>query len=245
MSRESEEVLLGKLRSGDAAAFVTLVDQLNSSLYALARTFTSSPALAEDIVQETWLAVIRGLRVFEGRSSLRTWIFSILVRRARTIAAREKRRETLGSPATSPTSEAQGVEWEPGRGRLGLWEERPAPWPIDDPAVLYQNREVMEVVGNALATVPDAQRQIVLLRDVEGLSATEACNVLEISETNQRVLLHRGRARLRIALDRYFRDEKDTRIQASPWNGATSRIPDLRPTMENSQGTGEHTRRMK
>ena len=88
MHRESEDALLERLRSGDAAAFAALVDQLNASLYALARTFTSSPALAEDIVQETWLATIRGLRGFEGRSLLRTWIFGILVRRARTIGSR-------------------------------------------------------------------------------------------------------------------------------------------------------------
>jgi RNA polymerase sigma-70 factor (ECF subfamily) len=195
--------LLARLRSGDEAAFGALVDGLHARLVALASTFTSSPALAEDIVQETWLAVIRGLRGFEGRSSLRTWIFSILVRRARTIAAREARR------ATAPIESRNGdgpVEWEPGRGRIGLWEETPVPWALEDPAAIHQSREALEVVRAALAELPVAQRQVVLLRDVEDVSAADACNILDLSETNQRVLLHRGRARIRRALDRYLRD---------------------------------------
>jgi RNA polymerase sigma-70 factor, ECF subfamily len=236
MQREmSEEVLLEKLRSGDASAFAHLVDQLNGGLYALARTFTSSPALAEDIVQETWLAVIRGLRGFEGRSLLRTWIFGILVRRARTMAAREKKRHDLVQ------LEPSIAEWEPGGGRVGLWEGRPAPWPIQDPAALHQDREVMAVIVGALAAMPESQRQVVQLRDVEGLSAAEACNVLEISETNQRVLLHRGRARVRIALDRYFRDEPGARLQAPPRNGAAVRVPHLRAAPESSKGEKEST----
>ena len=164
---DSEEKLLTKLRSGDETAFSTLFDALNSRLYGLARTFTSSPALAEDIVQETWLAVIRGLRGFEGRSSLRTWIFSILVRRARTMSAREMRRGGIMIHSHHLPADGSSIEWEPGRGRLGLWEESPASWRLDDPAAVLQSRELIEVLDRALASLPERQRQVVLLRDVE------------------------------------------------------------------------------
>jgi RNA polymerase sigma-70 factor, ECF subfamily len=195
--------LLAKLRCGDELAFAALVDDLHGGLLAFAGTFTSSPALAEDIVQETWLAVIRGLGAFEARSSIKTWAFSILVRRARTMAARDARQNGggLGDPRTS-----SDVEWEPGQGRRGLWEGTPVPWALEDPAAIYQSREAFEVLQSALDALPGTQRQVVLLRDVEGLPAVDVCNILDLSETNQRVILHRGRARLRRALDRYVQD---------------------------------------
>jgi RNA polymerase sigma-70 factor (ECF subfamily) len=202
---ETEDTLLARLRWGDEAAFAALVDDLHGRLLRLAASFTPSRALAEDIVQETWLAVIRGLRGFEGRSSLRTWIFSILVRRARTIAAREARhQQNLG---TTAGSEASAIgEWEPGGGRLGLWEEAPLPWEFEDPAAIFQSHEALGVVLAALDALPVTQRQVVLLRDVEDISTRDACNILGLNETNLRVLLHRGRARVRRALDRYVRE---------------------------------------
>lgn len=217
MLRDSEEKLLIQLRSGDETAFSTLFDELNSRLYGLARTFASSPALAEDIVQETWLAVIRGLRGFEGRSSVRTWIFSILVRRARTMSARERRRGGVVTPS-SLAADGSSIEWEPGRGRLGLWAKSPKPWHLDDPASVLQSREFIEVLERALASLPGRQRQVVLLRDVEDAPSTEVCNILGITETNQRVLLHRGRARIRNALDRYLRDESNTLARPPSWS---------------------------
>jgi RNA polymerase sigma-70 factor (ECF subfamily) len=198
-----EERLLDKLRAGDESAFAALVDGLNCRLQALASTFTSSPSLAEDIVQETWLAVIRGLDGFEGRSTLRTWIFSILVRRARTLAVREARR------AEAPARNGAGggpVEWDLGRGRVGLWETAPEPWTLEDPADIYQSGEALEIVRAALGALPEAQRQVVLLRDVEDVPARDICNILDLTETNMRVLLHRGRARIRKALDDYVRE---------------------------------------
>lgn len=204
-SPDSEAELVARLRSGDEAAFVTVVDRLHGRLVAMASTFTSSPSLAEDIVQETWLGVIRGLAGFEARSSLSTWIFGILVRRARTIAAREAR-TAPPPPAPDASNGAPETEWEPGFGRVGLWEGSPVPWALEDPAAIYQSRETLEVVRSALEGLPGPQRQVVLLRDVEGISSQDACNILDLSETNQRVLLHRGRARIRRALDRYVRD---------------------------------------
>lgn len=203
---QEERELISRLQAGDEAAFATLVDDLHGRLLAFAGTFTSSPGLAEDIVQETWLGMIRGLRGFEGRSSLRTWIFNILVRRARTLASREARR-AVREESGSPASEGPTVEWEPGQGRIGLWEQRPVPWGLEDPAAAFQTREAMRVVQTAFAGLPEMQRQVVLLRDVEDLGAHDVCNILEISETNQRVLLHRGRAGIRRALDRYLRGE--------------------------------------
>jgi len=202
-SEDAESALLAKLRSGDETAFAALVDDLHGGMLAFARTFVSSPALAEDIVQETWLAVIRGLHAFEARSSIKTWIFSIRVRRARTTAARDVRQSGRGADGSRPVPE---VEWEPGQGRRGLWEHTPLPWALEDPAAIYQSHEAFEVLQSALDALPEMQRQAVLLRDVEGLSATDVCNILNLSETNQRVILHRGRARLREALDRYVKD---------------------------------------
>lgn len=199
----TEEALLARLRSGDETAFAALVDDLHARLLALAATFTSSRTLAEDIVQETWLAVIRGLRGFEARSSLSTWIFSILVRRARTMAVREARRN---GPARTLDGLETGEEWSPGRGRAGLWEEKPVPWALEDPASIHQSREALDVVLAALAGLPESQRQVLILRDVEDVPARDVCNILDLSETNLRVLLHRGRARVRRALDRYVRD---------------------------------------
>lgn len=200
--RGSEDTLIVRLRAGDEAAFARLVDSLQARLVAFAGSFTSSPALAEDIVQETWLAVIRGLPTFEGRSSLRTWIFSILVRRARTLAAREARR----NPASTNGAEHE-PEWDIGCGNQGLWESRLAPWGLEDPASVFQTKEAFEVIREAVAGLPEAQRQAVLLRDVEDLPAADVCNILGITETNQRVLLHRGRSRIRRALDRYVRGD--------------------------------------
>jgi RNA polymerase sigma-70 factor, ECF subfamily len=215
---QAEEGLIVRLRSGDETAFAGLVDDLHCRLLTLARTFTSSPALAEDIVQETWLAVIRGLRSFEGRSSLRTWIFSILVRRARTVAGREARRTQIQFEASNGSL----TEWEPGRGRQGLWEESPESWGLGDPAAVLGTREILEVVQKAFDRLPEMQRQVVLLRDIEGVRSSDVCNILEISNTNQRVLLHRGRARVRRSLDQYLRLDRKQQVlrQTSPANAS-------------------------
>ena len=203
-----EKALVAGLQRGDETAFAALVDDLHGRLLALARTFTPSPTLAQDIVQETWLAVIRGVRGFEERSSIRTWIFSILVRRARTMAAQEARRLDVSIRAED-FGAGSPPEWEPGRGRVGLWEEPPVSWGLEDPEATLRREDALRVVQEALTGLPDTQRQVVLLRDVEGVSPADICNILGVSETNQRVLLHRGRARIRRALDQFFRDGVD------------------------------------
>jgi RNA polymerase sigma-70 factor, ECF subfamily len=203
-SQKRDDALVARLLSGDEAAFASLIDSLHGRLLALAGTFTTSPALAEDIVQETWLGVIRGLRGFEGRSTLRTWIFNILVRRARTLAAREAKQAKPHALLQQDRDDST-PEWEPGRGRMGLWEEPPVSWDLADPEAVFQMQETLQIVEAAVAALPESQRRVVLLRDVEDVSAEDVCNILDIGETNQRVLLHRGRARIRRALDQYLR----------------------------------------
>jgi len=200
----SEEALVARLRSGDQAAFGDLVDGLHGRLLAFAGTFTSSPALAEDIVQETWLAVIRGLGGFEGRSTIRTWIFNILVRRARTMATKEARRAEVPISGDGSGTDGSAPEWSPGQGRVGLWEQAPVSWGLENPDAVLGMRETLEVLERAVLGLPESQRRVVLLRDVEDLAAADVCNILGVSETNQRVLLHRGRARIRRALDEYM-----------------------------------------
>lgn len=212
---EAESSFTQRLQAGDHEAFRALVDDLHGPMVALARTFTRSHTLAEDIVQETWLAVIRGLHQFEGRSTLRTWVYSILVKRARTIAAREARRPgSPFSPTTTSTSGTAAVEWEPGQGRIGLWDEAPVPWVLEDPAAVFQTREALEVIHGSLRAMPPRQRQVILLRDVEDLPPEEVCNILHLTGTNLRVMLHRARARVRRDLDRYVRN--GVRAQARP-----------------------------
>jgi len=212
--REAEDGLVRSLRDGDEAAFAGLVDGLHGRLLAVASTFTGCASLAEDIVQETWMAVIRGLNGFEGRSSLRTWIMSILVRRARTIAARDARRRGLPLELAHAGMNGGSGEWEPGDGKRGLWEARPVPWGLEDPAAVFQKRETLRVIEGALAALPASQRRVVLLRDVEDIEPADICNMLEISETNCRVLLHRGRARIRRALDAYLQADRPGPLDA-------------------------------
>lgn len=221
--RESEEHLLRRLRTGDEAAFAALVDDLHGRLVAFARTFTSSPALAEDIVQETWLGVIRGLPGFEGRSSLRTWVFSILVRRARTMAAREARRAEV--PLGPAGTNGVAPEWEPGAGRIGLWNGKITPWHLEDPEALLRSKETLGVVAGALEGLPAAQRQVVMLRDIEDVAPADICNILGVSGTNLRVLLHRGRARIRRALDDHLRESPAEHRPPAGAAGASRGVP--------------------
>src|SRR5205085_8717586 len=158
------------------------------------------------------MAVVRGLEGFEGRCSLTTWILSILIRRARTITAHDARRRGISLSFEAPELDGATGEWEPGRGKQGLWEGRPVPWGLQDPAAIFQSREALQVLQQALQALPDAQRRVVLLRDVEDVSASEICNMLAISETNQRVLLHRGRSHIRRALDAYLRWERPSPV---------------------------------
>jgi RNA polymerase sigma-70 factor, ECF subfamily len=185
--------LVERLRAGDEGAFVTLVDRYHESLVRLATTFVPSPAVAEEVVQETWLGVVRGIERFEGRSSLKTWLYRILVNRARTAGVRERR--------TVPTDVVEGPTVDPARfDGTGAWSDPPEAW-AERAEERLDAEDLAARVRDLIDGLPENQRQVVVLRDVEGASARDACALLDLSEANQRVLLHRGRARLRRMLE--------------------------------------------
>jgi RNA polymerase sigma-70 factor (ECF subfamily) len=195
---DGDAELVERLRKGDQAAFAALVDRYHSRLTRFARSFTARPELAEDIAQETWLGLLRGIDRFEGRASLRTWLFQICANRARTLAAREGR--LVPVDPTDPLTPTV----DPARfGPDGAWSTAPVPW---DAAA--DDAELVERVRAAIARLPEAQQQVVTLRDVEGLAAAEVCRILELTEGNQRVLLHRGRARVRTILEQDRREQE-------------------------------------
>jgi RNA polymerase sigma-70 factor (ECF subfamily) len=205
-----DEHMASRLKAGDEAAFREIVAEYGGRMARLARSFSRNDAVIEEAVQETWLAVIRGIGGFEGRSSLRTWIFGILINQARRLAVREYRHAQVshgGNIARPPSANSDDPDGpEPGMGSNGMWVEPPAPWGLEDPESAILSRETLGVIEAALAALSEAQRQVVLLRDVEGMGADEVCNILGVSDTNARVLLHRGRAGVRRALDRYIRE---------------------------------------
>jgi RNA polymerase sigma-70 factor, ECF subfamily len=189
---DADTPLLLRLRAGDEQAFTILVERYQASLLRLALSFVSSRAVAEEVVQDTWLAVLRGLGRFEERSSLRTWMFTILVNRARTTGVREAR--------SVPVADAGPVVDASRFGPSGGWATPPEHW-IEEAENRVDAVKLSELLRGGLGQLPARQREAVLLRDVEGLSSAEVCQVLAISEANQRVLLHRGRSRLRQLLE--------------------------------------------
>lgn len=199
----AEEVeLVARLRARDRTAFAALIDRYHGSLYRLARMYVASDAVAEEVVQETWMGVLNGLGTFEGRSSLKTWLFRILTNRAKTRGAREARSvpfamdepDDAGEPAVDP------VRFLPNE----MWALPPRRWEEDTPEKLLIDREAVAFITRAIEGLPARQRIVITLRDVEGLDAEEVRNVLDVSETNQRVLLHRARSKVRNDLERYL-----------------------------------------
>ena len=201
----AEAQLLEALRSGDEGAFTALVREYQPSLVRVARMFVSSQAAAEEVAQETWLGVLNGLDRFEGRSSLRTWIFRILTNIAKTKAVRDGRTlpfSALQDAARVPEAavdadrflDSEHPRWP------GHWAVKPTPWP-EDALVAAETRERL---AEAIEALPATQRAVISLRDIEGWSSEEVRNALDLSETNQRVLLHRARSKVRAALESYL-----------------------------------------
>jgi RNA polymerase sigma-70 factor (ECF subfamily) len=192
---DDERALLERLRQGDEDAFQSLVESHDGALRHAARTFVRSAAAADEVVQETWLGVVRGIEKFEGRSSLRTWIFRILVNRARTYATRDAR-----SVPFSALEEDDGPAVDPsafdGDGR---WSSAPARLEFDPDTNLLRS-ELREQLLAAVDQLAPAQRAVITLRDLAGLPADEVCELLGVSDGNQRVLLHRARSHVRSAL---------------------------------------------
>ncbi len=191
--------LVRRLRAGDTTAFAEIVEGWSRPMLGVARSFVSTESSAEEIVQETWLAVVRGLDRFEGRSSLRTWVFRILCNLARTCGSREARTVPWSSfPPTSQwaiAGEDHSVGCDDARA-VHMWSNSP-----DSSVIAGETRRLLAA---ALLDLPVRQREVVSLRDVQGLSAEEVCRTLGVTAANQRVLLHRGRTRLRAALAGYY-----------------------------------------
>ena len=201
--------LVGALRAGDEAAFIELVKRLNPSLLRVAQVYVPSRAVAEEVIQETWVGVINGIDRFEGRSSLKTWIFRILTNVAKTRAQREGRHipfSALDQPGRVPEPAVEADRFLPADDPHwpGGWAMAPASWRPEDRLVAKETREV---VAQAIEGLPPSQRAVISLRDVEGWSPDEVCDVVGVSESNQRVLLHRARSKVRAELDRYFQGE--------------------------------------
>ena len=200
-----EARLVWALRRGDEAAFAGLVERHHATMLRLARAYTGSDAVAAEVVQEAWAGVVAGLERFEARSSLKTWIFRILVNRAISAARRERRclpfstlerdEDGAGGPAVAPdrflSTDNPSLD--------GHWAAPPRPW--EDPDRRLASLELRAQLREAFAELPAHQQAVVGLRDVEGLGSEEVCDLLGVSEANQRVLLHRGRSRLRQALE--------------------------------------------
>ncbi|HYZ29747.1 MAG TPA: sigma-70 family RNA polymerase sigma factor [Thermoleophilaceae bacterium] len=200
-----EAALLDRLRGGDEAAFETLVDSYYGVMLSVAQSHVKTRAVAEEVIQDAWLAVFKGLERFEGRSSLKTWIISIVINIAKTRGVREARTVPFATMAV----EGEEAAVDPDRFRSandafpGHWWAYPANW-NERPEELLMSRETLQVVTDAIEQLPDPQRVVITMRDVAGCSPEEVCEALDLSDGNQRVLLHRARSRVRAALERHL-----------------------------------------
>jgi RNA polymerase sigma-70 factor (ECF subfamily) len=201
--------LVERLRAGDETAFMELVDQLQPAMLRVARMYVSTTAVAEEVVQDAWLGVLRGLHGFEGRSSLRTWIFRILTNIAKTRGQREGRSlpfaSLAGDDLDAPAVDPDRFDSPEGSSR-GRWSTLPDDW-TGIPEDRLLGHETLDVIGRVIASLPPMQAEVIRLRDALGWTSEEVRNALDLTETNQRVLLHRARAKVRSALERYFSSE--------------------------------------
>lgn len=203
----ADEQTAAALRAGDERAFRRLFERTASVMWRVARAYVDSDAVAEEVLQDTWMAIVTGIERFEGRSALGTWMFSILTNQAKTYRARERRALPFSSiVATQEETASPTVEPDRFRGEddpwPGHWAVPPRPWQRPERRLLAL--EARDELRRALAGLPERQRLVVALRDVEGLTAGEVGELLELSPENQRVLLHRGRSRLRRVLEDYL-----------------------------------------
>ncbi|HEX3509712.1 MAG TPA: RNA polymerase sigma factor [Solirubrobacteraceae bacterium] len=189
---DADADLIDALREGDEEAFLALVTRHQGMLLRVARSFVSSRAVAEEVVQDTWVGVLRGIEGFAGRATVRTWMLAILVNRARSTGALEQRSFAVGD--AGPVVDAARFD------ASGAWSSPPLHWREDVEDRVFAE-SLSERIEEVLAELPPRQREVLVLRDVEGLSGHEVCDLLGITDGNQRVLLHRGRGRMRAALE--------------------------------------------
>jgi RNA polymerase sigma-70 factor (ECF subfamily) len=206
-----EQRLIESLKGGDEHAFAWLLDEYSSALLRVAMTHVGTRAVAEEVVQETWLGVIKGIDRFEGRSSLKTWIFRILTNTASTRGPRERRMVPFS--ALAPADEEAAVDadrfFPPDHARYpNHWALGPTAWETPEQELL--SGETREVILRAIDALPEAQRAVVTLRDLEGWTPEDVCDTLALSDGNQRVLLHRARTKVRAALEVYFGAVEET-----------------------------------
>ena len=197
--------LVQRLRDGDESAFVELIDRYGATMLRVAQMYVRDRATAEEVVQETWLAVLNGIDRFEERSSLKTWLFRILTNRAKTRGERDGRMVPFSSLAgANPDADEPSVDpgrfFGPDSRHPGAWAAPPVGWPQDK----LLERETLSVIEMAIDELPEAQREVILLRDVEGWTPMEVADALEITDGNERVLLHRARSKVRAALEEYL-----------------------------------------
>lgn len=193
-------MLVERLRNRDEQAFVELVDRYAASMLRVAMSFVRTRAVAEEVVQDAWIGVLRGIDRFEGRSSLKTWLFRIVVNTAKTRGEREARSVPFTAVLDEPAVEPERFLGADHPFYPGGWSSPPHGWP----EAKLEAREVRDVIDGVIAELPSQQRQVITLRDVVGCDAEETCNALGLTEVNQRVLLHRARSRVRRAVERYM-----------------------------------------
>lgn len=208
-----EVTLLARLRQGDEGAFDELVTRHHSALIRMAMGYVADREVAEEVVQDTWMAVIEGLDRFEGRSTLRTWIFGIMIHKAKDRGVREKRHMTFssfgsidddGEETIDPSRFHQSGEW------AGHWAFPPQPWDDQTPEKLLASQQAVNAMNKAIEALPRTLKDVLILRDVEGVDAKEVCDILKITETNLYVRLHRARERVRQAVEAYVEGRKST-----------------------------------
>jgi RNA polymerase sigma-70 factor, ECF subfamily len=206
MTESHDHELVQRLREGDESAFAELIDAYGATMLRVAQMFVRDRATAEEVVQETWLAVLNGIDRFEERSSLKTWLFRILTNRAKTRGQRDGRQVPFSALAGAGDDEPSVDPdrfFGPDSAEPGAWAAPPRAWPQD--RVLA--KETLGVIQMAIEELPEAQREVIRLRDVEGWTPMEVADALEITDGNQRVLLHRARSKVRAALERYLDPE--------------------------------------
>lgn len=204
-SEGDDGVLLAAIRRGDEDAFGLLIARYHASLVRIATLFVRDYGVAEEVAQETWIGVLRGLGRFEERSSFRTWLFGILANQAKRRGERERRMIAFSALSRPPEGDEAAVDpdrfFPPGTEYGGYWASPPSHWDLPENAFL--SGEARREIEDAIAVLPPNQRTVITLRDVEGWDAAEVCKVLGLSDTNQRVLLHRARSRVRRELEQY------------------------------------------
>jgi RNA polymerase sigma-70 factor (ECF subfamily) len=197
-THDEDRALARAIQGGDRDALAKLVAREHSWLVRLARAIVRDAAVAEECVQDAWIAVIRALGSYEGRASLRTWMATVVLNRAKTVAVRSAR--TVAVASFDDVDDEESVD-APRFSRLGVWSDAPATWSDENPEALLRRREVLDAIGRGLDALPENQRAVLTLRDLEGWSSEEVCNALGVSESNQRVLLHRARSKIRAVLE--------------------------------------------